>query len=257
MNNIIPSVDKAASLIGLLASSSTPLTQSALAKKLGITPSTTYRILQTLVAHRWIRKTPKNGFELWNGMLPVVYYFHENVNILDHARELLNHIAEQHQFSCKLSIRRGNEQLTVIRAEPIGPYSVVSHKNTTFPIIEGSVGAALLCDETEEALVSLAQSCKSDIAEARDPTLLLKAVKQIRADGYYINSENNRWRICAISAPVRSPGGDLIAALTFIGTEGDFSKSNRKTLVELIQSTAAACGDVRNGKNAAAEEIQI
>lgn len=255
MNNRIPSVDKTASLIELLAASRAPLPQSILAKRLGITPSTTYRILQTLIAHRWVRKTQKNGFELWNGMMPVVYYFHDNLDRLEQARELLNRIAEEHQFACKLSVRRGNEQVTIMRAEPHGPYSVVGHKNATFPLIEGSVGAALLCDESEETLRALAQTCKSDIAEARDPQLLLKAVAQMKTDGHFVNSGNNRWRICAISAPVRTPSGDIIAALTFLGTESDFSKQKIKGIAELVKRTAAACGNRENTSALAAGEV--
>lgn len=249
MNNTIPSVDKAASLIGLLASSPTPLTQAALARKLDITPSTTYRILQTLVAHRWIRKTKKNGFELWNGMLPIVYHFHENIHSLDHARELLNHIAEEHQFACKLSIRRGNEQLTIIRAEPYGPFSLAGHTGASFPLIEGSVGAALLCDESDDALVRIAETCKSDIAEARNPQMLVNAVHKVRETGYYVNATNNRWRICAVSAPVRTPEGDIIAALTFIGAESDFTQPKLRNLIKLIRETAEDCGKSQSQGN--------
>ncbi len=242
MKNLIPSVDKATALIELMASEHNPMPQSLLAKRLGATTSTTYRILQTLVAHGWVRKTTNNSYELWNGLLPVVYYFHDNLNALEHAHGILTRIAEEHSFACKLSIRRGNEQLTILRAEPYGPYSLTGHNGASFPLIEGSVGAALLCDESDDTLIRLAEASKSEIDEARNPQILVKAVHKVKESGYYVNASNNRWRICAISAPVRTPEGSTIAALTFLGTESDFSEPKLHKLVKLIKETAVACG---------------
>jgi len=104
------------------------------------------------------------------------------------------------------------------------------------------VGAALLCDESDEALIRIAETSRSDIPEAQDPQILIKAVHKVRENGYYVNATNNRWRICAISAPVQTPEGNTIAALTFLGTESDFTEPKLHKLVKLIKDTADACG---------------
>ena len=69
MNNINPAVDKAVLL--LLALAEKEATQAELCTALGIAPSTAFRILTTLLSHRWIRKKAGGVFELGDGLLPL------------------------------------------------------------------------------------------------------------------------------------------------------------------------------------------
>lgn len=241
MNNKIPAVEKTIALLELLAKLPSGATQAELKKELGISMSTAYRILQTLLKHKWVRKNADTKYSLDNGLLPLVYPFRNSIDLLEHAQKVLDKVAEENELACKLSIRRGAEQVTVMRAEPEGPFALTGQVGSSFPVIEGSVGAALLCDESDDEIMELIQDCRTDLAEKQDPELVLKAVNDVRRKGYAVNLRRNRWNIAAMSMPVRDARGSVIAAITLIGTESDFTGRKRNTLTAVLENAVQEC----------------
>ena len=134
MNNIIPAVDKTIQLLQVLAGRDA--TQSELSRELGITMSSAYRILMTLQHHNWVRKKSGASYALSEGILPLLHGVAEDMSVLERACRQVADIAENRNMACKLSIRRGGEQLTYFRAEPPGPVSLTGQSGSTFPLIE-------------------------------------------------------------------------------------------------------------------------
>ena len=241
MNNIIPAVEKTILLMEFLAKSPEGASQSELKKELGISMSTAYRILQTLLEHRWVRKNPAGVYTPDNGLLPLLYRFRGSMEILEQSQQVIDRVAASQEIACKLSIRRGAEQVTLLRAEPAGPVALTGQVGSSFPVIEGSVGGALLCDESMEALSSLIAECRVDLAEKRNPELLFDAIREVREKGYTLNLRRNRWNIAAMSMPLRNAEGSVIAALTLIGTEADFAGKKREKLRSVLEGAVAEC----------------
>lgn len=232
MNNTIPAVDKTVQLLLML--STKEATQAELSKSLGISMSTTYRILMTLLHHRWVSKSEEGIYRLSDGILPLTLGFSHELNLLDRATEKVKEISEKYQIACKISVRKENLQYTYFRAEPTGPVALTGHTGSTFPLIEGSVGAALLAKESDEAIAALIQSCETDIPEKRDPELLFNAIREVREKGIIFNLRKNRWNIAACSKPIPDHSGNIIAAVTLIGTQEEFSGKNRKKWEKIL-----------------------
>ena len=235
MNNKIPAVDKAVQL--LLRLSERDATQAELSGALGITQSTTYRILMTLQEHRWVVKKSGAVYSLGNGLLPLTRGIAYKLSLLEKMTEKVTQISSEYQIACKLSVRKEEKQLTYFRAEPPGPVALTGQAGSTFPIIEGSVGAALLCDEPEEEISALVKSCSDDIPEKSDPQMLHDAIAEIRECGTALNCRKNRWNIAALSIPVRDSSGKVIAALTLIGSTDDFTPPKRRQWNEILKNT--------------------
>ena len=157
MNNKIPAVEKTIALLELLSKHPEGATQAELRKELSISMSTTYRILQTLLKYKWVRKNADATYSPGNGLLPLLYPFRSRMDLLEHAQEIIDRISAENEMACKLSIRRGSEQVTIMRAEPEGPFALTGQVGSSFPVIEGSVGAALLCDESDDEIMELVQ----------------------------------------------------------------------------------------------------
>lgn len=225
MNNKIPAVDKAVQM--LLALSKKDATQAELCASLGIAQSTCYRILMTLHEHRWVCKKSGAAYTLGDGLLPLTRGLSRELSLLERLEEKVSAISSRHSIACKLSVRNGDKQLTYFRAEPPGPVALTGQAGSTFPIIEGSVGAALLCDATDDEIAELVASCGDDIPEKSDPELLRDAIREVRENGTVLNVRKNRWNIAALSIPVRDSTGKVIAALTLIGSTDDFIPSKR------------------------------
>ena len=239
MNNTIPAVDKA--VLMLLALSNGAKTQAELSKELGVATSTAYRILMTLQAHRWVRKQQGGIYTLGEGVLGLTHGLSLETAILEEAGRKVADISRRHQIACKLSVRQGDRQLTCCRAEPSGPVALTGQIGSTFPLIEGSVGAALLAETSADEIDALVQACQEDIPEKRHPELVHEAVREARERGTVLNMKKNRWNIVALSIPLRNRSGQVIAALTLLGSSEDFSGGRREKWEKILKRSIIEC----------------
>ena len=239
MNNTIPAVDKALQMLEALSKKG--FSQAALSKRLGISMSTAYRILQTLLAHNWVHKDDAGLYTLSSGLLVLFNAFDRDLEILRRARHKVDEIVSQYHIACKLSLRQGSEQLTDHRAEPPGPVALTGQPGSHFPLIEGSVGAALLADESDAHIRELLKNCSSMIPEKENPELLWNSLNEVRKNNCVLNLHRNRWNIAAFSVPLRNSSGKVFAALTLIGSDDDFSGEKRNQWQQILLAAAAEC----------------
>ncbi len=247
MNNTIPAVEKTVHLLQALSRKKYP--QAELSRELKITMSTTYRILSTLRGHDWIRKEEDGSYALSGGLLPLLTHFRAEMERLEHAKKVVTRLSREYRIACKLSIRRDREQLTLFRAEPPGPVALTGQTGSTFPLIEGSVGAALLCGEPEETLRQLVRECEADIPEKKDPKLLFSGIAEIRKKGYALNLRKNRWNIAAMSMPLYGDDGRTVeAALSIIGSAEDFAGPKAEKLAGILRKAIDECKSEESSK---------
>ena len=245
MNNTIPAVEKTVQL--LLALAAGEKTQAELSAELGISMSTAYRILTTLQAHRWVRKRSGAAYSLAEGVLPLARGISPEIALLECAERKVSELVRRHDIACKLSVREGDRQLTCFRAEPPGPVSLTGRNGSSFPLIEGSVGAALLSEDSEAEIAALAAACRDDIPEKGRPELILAGIREVRERGTVLNASKNRWHIAALSIPLHGRTGAVIAALTLIGGEEDFTGGKRRCWDKIMKECAAECENPESG----------
>ena len=237
--NTIPAVDKALTVIEYMCSTERPVTLAELCRAADVTTTTGYRIVQSLMKHNWIRKNRGAAYSLSLGMLALLLKTRNGSVCFESAQPVLEELARRTRLACKLSIRQWEEQVSVLRAESPEPFSVSGKNGSRFPVIEGSVGAALLLQESEEAIRRLAAECRVEIPDKSDPELILRRIAAIRRDGYIFNRGNNRWRVDAMSVPVFDSRKKVAAAVTLIGIRDDFTNARLPSLAENLSEAAA------------------
>ncbi len=221
----VPAVEKAVEILETLARSDSGMPHSALASACAVTPSTCYRILCTLMRTGWLGKSPDGTFHLAGGLLPLsLRVCAQTGENWDQVQQILEELAQRTQLACKISIRKNQCQHVAARAESPGPFSISGRTGAEFPLPEGSVGAALLADSTAEERAELLTQVQIPIPEKSDPALLEEAVAAVRTKGYVLNTTQNRWRIAALSVPLRNFSGRIAAALTLLGVPENFTK---------------------------------
>jgi len=239
--HVIPAVEKTLSLLSFLGSKAGGATQAELASELDITMSTCYRILQTLNKHDWVRRGEGARYDISGGILSAAGKMVSHTARFANAQPVLERLAYQTGLSCKLSVRVGDEQMTVLRAESPEPMSVSGKVGARFPIVEGTVGAALLCSESPESIRRLSEVCQESIDEKADPESVLARIAQIKAKGYCSSLESSRWQIDAISCPVPGEGGKPAAALTLVSFKGEMRKRSLEDLAKALLFAASEC----------------
>lgn len=239
--NTIPAVEKTLELIALIGNSPVPLSRKVLEEKLGLSSSTCYRILCTLQEADWIRKLPEGTFILSAGLVSATRNLFELTAKYERMQEYLDRLSAETGLSSKFSIRRGDYQITLLRGESDSRIQISGKIGADFPLIEGSVGAALLSGESEENLEHLIRRCPEKIEERRNPELVRSRIRALKKEGVALNITPNRWHVHAMSAPVRGKDGGTEAALTLLGWEGDFEGPHLAELRTVLLKYAELC----------------
>ncbi len=243
--NTIPAVEKTMEVMTALGNHSSGATQQELVTRLGLSYSSCYRILRTLQNGAWVTKGNDGRFRLGEGFLIFARSAVDPARRFESCRPVLERLAGESGLCAKLSVRRGGEQLTVLRAESPRPVSVTGREGAAFPVIEGSVGAALLADVSAEEIELLARNCREEIPERNRPELVLERIRAVQNEGFTLNMGVNRWRIDAMSVPVRDGFGTVAAALTLLGYDEDFRPEEQNRLFRLLRRAAAECAKIQ------------
>lgn len=244
--NTIPAVEKTLALVSALGNSDGPLSRKTLENMLGISASTCYRILCTLQESNWIRKLPDGTFELSEGLLAVTGKLFAQTARYECLQPCLNGLSKETGMSSKFSIRRGDYQITLLRSESSSRIQISGKIGAEFPLIEGSVGAALLSRETAENIEKLIRRCPEELEEQRDPELVRSRISAVKKEGVALNMTPNRWHVHAMSAPVRRRDGGTEAALTILGWKEDFEGTKLAKLRSVLLNYAGLCAQRLN-----------
>ena len=228
--NIIPGADKLLCIMEELAKN--PLSLQELATRCEASNTTCYRAIQTLLSHDWIYRCGNGRYDISAsfGQLATRSGFLK----LKRLQPLLEELARRSGFAAKVSIREGESQLACLRAESPGPIGVSLKIGSRFPVVEGTVGAALLCATPLAEIRSLCGKCGTELEES-DAVLVAHRIRTIREKGWLFSGKTTRWGIQAMSVPLRR-GRSVFAALTLIGMPGSFR--NQAELAAALLETA-------------------
>jgi DNA-binding IclR family transcriptional regulator len=228
--NIIPGADKLLSIMEELAKS--PQSLQELAARCEASNTTCYRAVQTLLSHGWIYRCGNGRYDISAsfGQLAARSDFLK----LKRLQPLLEELARHSGLAAKVSIREGESQLACLRADAPGPFGISLKTGSRFPVVEGTVGAALLCATPLAEIRSLCGKCGADLEES-DAALVARRIRTIREKGWLFSGKTTRWGIQAMSAPLRR-GRSVFAALTLIGMPGSFR--NQAELAATLLETA-------------------
>jgi DNA-binding IclR family transcriptional regulator len=242
--NIIPALDKAVSVLEYLGKTEHGASQIELAKALDITASTCYRILQTLLARNWVCQKPGNLYDVSRGMLGATIKMLNSATRFECLQPVLDRLAFNTGLSCKLSIRRGDRQVSILRAESPAPMTVSGKVGANFPLLEGATGATLVLDEPEDKISRLLAECPENLEEKRHKELIAERINSLRKFNYCMNAHPNRWNIETMAAPVKDRTGKVIAVITILGFASDFSDENIKIINEHLQNAVTECSQI-------------
>lgn len=218
--NQIPILIKAIQVLEELGTTPETATSAALARRLGIANASCYRILQTYLERGWVRQLPHGGFALGAGLLPIARTAMGH-DPLATWYPILNDFASRHGWTCKLSIRRGDQAVTVYRVEGSRPYALAVRTGTAFPIAYGSSGAALLADAAREDVDALIAAAPADCWKHQTPDHLRGRIAEVAAKGVVIDRGGFRPDIISCSVPLRDGAGRVEAAATALGFAAD------------------------------------
>jgi DNA-binding IclR family transcriptional regulator len=184
----------------------------------GLQKTVAHRLLQTLVASRFVEQDTESGrFHVGIGAFEVAQAYPYGSALVGVSRPHLSELVGGSPHTAYLATLDGFEIVYLAAVEGTGPLRVHVRPGSRNPAYATAVGKALLAELDDEAIEALAerhglpQLTPSTITTAAE---LLEQVREVRAQGYALNSEEAYPGIGAIATVVRGAGGDVHAGIS-------------------------------------------
>ena len=256
MNNTLI---KGLGLLEVLAHSGQPLGVTELANRIGIGKSNVHRLLQALVELGYVRRDAESGayaasIRLWELGSAVL----ANLDLRRAAQTWMDWLLERTRETVHLSVLDGDEVVYVHKLdspEPVRAYSQIGGRAPAHCV---ATGKAMLAWSGDTALQALSRRLHGwSPRTLTDPLEFLREMERIRQQGYAVNRGEWRESVGGVAAPVRDPGGRVVAAVGVSGPIDRLRPSGFKALsLDVIRAadgvSAALAGSDRTPTRAGA-----
>lgn len=239
----IPMVNKTLELIRLISEGNEETTTKSLAICLGMPRSSCYRILRSLVAQDWIRPVAGGRHELSLGLLPVLQSLRRFEIMVDAFDPVIRSLALKTQLTVKVTVRQGDDAVTISRSESPRGTSVGVRVGAAFPLAYGSSGAVLLSDLPDDQIAGILGRAQDACWERQTRKDVSLRVREVRAKGFCADFGMYRSNCHALSAPIHDSQGQVVAALTVIGFSDEMTNESPNELRVAVNDAARQAGE--------------
>ncbi|AEC20706.1 IclR family transcriptional regulator [Pusillimonas sp. T7-7] len=238
-NSAVPAVDRADTVLQVLASSSEPVSPADLALHTGLAKSTLYLLLTSLEQRRWIEKKG-SGYVIGIGlyMLGCAYVHFDNLQHI--FRTVAAEFVTAHNEVVQLAVLQGGEVVYLAREDAHRPVRLVSDIGTRLPAHACALGKALLAQLSDKEVLRL---LPQELVAITDRTItrhevLLSELATVRRSGLALDLEEVAAGLnCFAVYAGETPMGRRIAVSTSIPTDR-LGQKREKAIVQAIVRVA-------------------
>lgn len=246
------SVIRAVHVLRTLGASSRPLTATEVAQRMGLPRATTFRLLLTLEEEGFVEREDTRYSLGWD-LARLAGGIDPASRLAPRVSGVIGDLADEIGETVTLSLRRGRYDLDlVVQANPrrVG-MSMTDMHGQKWPLHASATGKLLLAELADD---ELADATPNGLEALTDRTItsyaaLRKELATTRERGWAITDEELEDGIVSVAVPIRDSGGDLLAAMTFVGP---VHRIDEQRLPDLIDQLIAGAEKVRSHLNTAA-----
>lgn len=248
---IIASVVQAFKILEFIASESREVGLKYLSEKLQIPPSTLHRYLVTLVESGYLIKTSSGGYLPSFRLVELGTYILGTIDVRRIARPYLVELMQKTGHTVHLVLRDGNEGVYIDKIEGLKTLPMVSRVGMKMSLYSTGFGKAILAylssQEVEKYLSEVPLVAKTPNTITR-PEDLRRELLRTKERGYAFDNQENEEGICCIGAPILSPSGEVIGAISVAGHYLRFqNEAVRESIASEVKSTAAKISRLLGG----------
>ena len=237
----VGSVARAVALIDALAEG--PAGVNALARRIGVHPSSASRLLATLERGGLVERDPGGPYRLGLHLVALADRVLARLDVRDLARPQLRALVEETGETATLSVPGGEEAVTVDFVA--GESSVVSMARLGRPSIGHATAAGkVLLALSGRRPASLAPYTDRTIT---DPDALAAELAAVRAQGWAEAEGEREPDLNALAAPVTGRDGALVAILGVQGPAARLTAERRREVLPHLLAAAAAVSRALGG----------
>jgi len=223
----VTSVERALTVLELLAEKRQGMTASDLSRRARIPKSSLSYLLRTLVARGYVRRDAEtNQHTLGIRMLSLSGQAMQGMELREVALPHLRHITEKTGLGSHLAVLDHNDAVYIERVESPGFIKMATWVGRRMTPHVTAVGKALICELDRSELLEIMASHPTKVVGPKTITSLprlLRELEEVRERGVAIDDEEHAARVRCLAAPVYAASGEVIAALGVSGTVGQIS----------------------------------
>ena len=246
-----PAISRAAAVLRLLGKSDTPLGVQAVARELGLVPSTSLHVLRALVAEEFVAFDPDTKrYSLEAGVLTIARHWLRRNRFSNLAQPVLDRIAQAFDVTTLGVHIVGIDHIIVVAVSQSGhSIQLRTEIGSRFPALISATGRCIAAfgDYSSVELEARFKTLRWD----EPPTLehWKAQVNQTRAQGFAVDPGNYIAGVTVVAAPVWKTRDTLSHALVAIGIGSSLKRSGLPALQKSLQSAAQTlsnqlCGEV-------------
>ena len=219
----VQSLDRALSLLGVLAVGD-GIALSDLARRVGLAPSSAYRLLQTLAARGYVEFLERD--QLW--AIGVEAFrtgqaFQRRYSIASVGRPLLAELVAQSGETANIAIYEGGEIVFVAQVESPEPIRAFFRSGERRAAHASGIGKALLAEmprRVVDRVIAAKGLCRFTPATLTDPAALHADLARAHVRGWALDDEERHCGMRCIAAAIFNEFGDPVAGLSVSGPVG-------------------------------------
>ncbi|MFX4087923.1 IclR family transcriptional regulator [Sphingobium yanoikuyae] len=244
-----PAIARAAAILRLLGKSDRPLGVQAIAKELGLVPSTCLYVLRALVEEELVAFDPDTKrYALQAGVLTLARNWLRRDAFNDLAQPVLDRLAQRFGLTMLGVQAVGLDHMIVVAMAQSGSgFQLSAQVGSRFPALISATGRCIAAfgDYGEKELKARFDTLRWD-----DPPPFadwMEQLRQTRAQGFAVDEGQYIAGITVVSAPVWKGAGRPVHALVAIGIGAALQREGLGALQQALVEAAAALSEQLSG----------
>ncbi|ABB33499.1 transcriptional regulator, IclR family [Geobacter metallireducens RCH3] len=186
---------------------------ATISSRLGISRNKAFRLLATLESRELVEKDKHGSYRLGTAAADLARRLLDNVNIIGHARPVLNELARRHGEAVYLSVLKDDDVIFLDVADCAGVEGSGSLVGKRFPSLATSAGKAIRSLQSRDLLEKLLGG-KRGRQRSVDLEAIIGELEVIRKHGVAIDEGGGT---SSAATAVRDYTGKIVCALTVLG----------------------------------------
>lgn len=240
----VPAVDRALSIMELLASARHGLTLPELSRRLELPKSSTHCLLLTLERRSYLhRNETTNRYMFGRKLFSLANTALSGLQLREQSFPHLHALMTKTRLTVHMAILEQGEAVLVEKIEPPGLLRLATWVGKRMDLHATAVGKALLAYLPDREILLLIRD--HGLPRYNENTItslrrLKEEMAKIRHLGYSLEDEEGEIGFRCIGSPIFDHSGKLVAAISVAGTTAQITPENLEALAGMVKNTAAA-----------------
>lgn len=239
-------VDRVFILLELLAYEQKPMSLSMIVQKSGLSKTTVYRLLQTMLEKGYVGKNLDGNYTLGAKFIELASYHINSLELQTEANPFLSVLYSQLNLSVHLGVLDGFKLVYITKLD-IFPttrnFAKIGYETPAYCSSIGKILLAMLSGKDLEAYLDQCHFQKFTDNTITNAAPFKKHLKQVRTQGWAMDNEESQLDHRCVAVPIYDYRGIAIAS---VGVSGDMNQLSDEKLPAIIREVTQTAQQISN-----------